>query len=238
MGISLENCGPKKGCEEFFVNEVKDPSSGPLYEVHTSQYLRIAWKTFKLYPLGFIGFSIIELIFFVAYIIIWEMFSPLLGFLLEVAISPIHVGIFIVCAKLLQRQPCVFKDFFLGFYYYKPLVIFGFIFGVICEIDYFFPQQIAETIIFAVLIVTAVIYFFTPMLIIDRHLNWWEAMEKSRQTVQRRLMKIFGFNLLLTIIFVGGIIALGVGSLITYPLVVCASTVAYADIFGLRSKKY
>jgi hypothetical protein len=239
MGIALEHRGPKKGYEGFFVNKVKDPSRGPLYEVHTDNYLNTGWGIFKLYPVGFIGFSIIELISITIYLILWAKFSPLLGFLFEVAMTPLYMGTFIVSAKLLQRQPCLFGDFFSGFHYFKPLVIIGFFYGIIDLIDYFFPQQTLAIIlsIIALLLFTTV-YFFTPLLIIDRRLDWWTAMEKSRRTVQRRPLQILRLNLLFTLIALGGIIALGVGFLVTLPLVFCAITAAYADIFGFRSKKY
>ena len=219
-------------------SEIKDPINGPLYEVQTKHYLQTAWKIFKLYPLGFIGFSVIELVSVIACIILSSS-SPLFGLLLEAAISPLHVGILIVGAQLLQRQSCAFKDFFLGFHYYKPLVIIGLLFGIISEIDKLFPGQTAASILtLTALIMLSVVYFFAPFLIFDRRLDWWEALETSRKTVQRRLMRIFGLNLILGLILNSGIFALGVGVFITYPLVECAATVAYADIFGLQSQEY
>jgi uncharacterized membrane protein len=78
-------------------------------------------------------------------------------------------------------------------------------------------------------------YAFALMLVLDRGLNFWPAMETSRRSVQTGWFKIFGLFLLLFLLNLCGIIALGVGLLVTAPLSHCIITAAYDDIFGIKS---
>jgi uncharacterized membrane protein len=86
------------------------------------------------------------------------------------------------------------------------------------------------------LVVIAVLafYLFAPLLIVERRLDFWPAMEMSRKTVQRRLVEVFAFIALLSLINLAGALLLGVGLLITVPWTWCTLTAAYADIFGLE----
>jgi hypothetical protein len=59
-------------------------------------------------------------------------------------------------------------------------------------------------------------------------------MEMSRKTVQRRLVEVFAFIALLSLINLAGALLLGVGLIITVPWTWCTLTAAYADIFGLE----
>lgn len=224
--------------EADVVHEVKDPSTGPLYEVHSREYFRKAWAIFKLYPAGFLGFSLIFLLIATALGRLTHE-APFIGFLLGTILVPLHTGLYIVSAKLLQGQSGRFEDFFAGFRYFKPLIIFGLFAGIVARLGYFLPEDfLLRVLCHLAFLGFMVLFFFTPLLIVDRRLDWWDAMELSRQTVQRRWLAILWFLLLGCLVTASGFLALIVGSLVTMPLFFSAITAAYADLFGLQSKEY
>jgi hypothetical protein len=233
-----EHCGKEIKPGEPQGNGVKDPSTGPLFEVNIGQYFRTGWDTFLQYPLGFAGFSLIIIILFGIFLILQKK-VPIIGFLFQASISPLQVGIYIVSAKLLQRQSCPFSDFFSGFHYFKPLIIFGLIYGVLGAMGDLLQHYLLLSIMFHLIsLVYGLVFLFTPLLVVDRRLSLWEAMELSLKTVGRRVWKLLGFVFLGGLLVVAGFIALGVGVLVTLPLFSAAITAAYADIFGLQSKDY
>jgi uncharacterized membrane protein len=160
-----------------------------------------------------------------------------------VAFTPLYVGLCIVSAKLLQHQPCRVSDFFSGLHFFKPLMIFGLIFSlsyfILGEIgNLILPYKVLFGLISLASVTFGLVFLFTPLIVVDRRLGLWEAMELSRQTVQRRWPQILGFLCLAALIAMAGVIILGVGLLVTVPLFYCIITAAYADLFGLQSKEY
>jgi len=234
-----EHCGQPQNDQGFAASEGKDPSTGPLFEVRIGAYFKTGWRLFLEYPAGFIGFSIIMIL---AMGMLYGVQSklPFIGLFLTAALSPLHVGIFIVSAKLLQRRTCIFADFFAGFHYFQPLLIFGLIYGVLSAIGHqLFQSFLLLHLVYSLAIMMVmVLLFFTPLLVIDRRLGLWEALDLSRRTVQRRWGQFLGFIILGALLVVAGAIALGVGLLVTLPWFSCAITAAYADLFGLQSQEY
>jgi hypothetical protein len=80
----------------------------------------------------------------------------------------------------------------------------------------------------------AVGYQFAYMLILDRRLDFWDALEASRKVVSREWIGLFGFALVLFLINLAGFFACTVGLILTVPLTACALVEAYADIFEVR----
>ncbi len=188
-----ERCGQRLGKGTPDVYPVKDPSTGPLFEVRLGHYLGTGWEAFRLYPAGFIGFSFIMLIVMASQISLTKKIY-FIGFLLGITIYPLYIGNYIVSAKLLQRQPCNFADFFSSFHYYQPLIIFNTIYMFFGTIQYMIPQHmVLRGIIILAELLFFVFFLFTPLLIVDRHLGWWQAMELSWKTVQRRWLKFLGY---------------------------------------------
>lgn len=258
-----DHCGQGTYGEAPIVYEVKDPSISPLYELHFGQYIKTAWRTFLQYPLGFLGFGMIFVVVMEILRFVQEKI-PAIAILPFAALTPLYVGLYIVSTKLLQQHTCRFSDFFAGFHYYRPLIILGSIPVIIIWLNYFFKIHawlflygLLASLFFAMLF--WVLFCFTPLLIIDRRLGLWQAMNLSRKTVQRRPLKIivYFFLVWLIFIFIAGAVAeimglffpampdlarypialLGTG-LVALPLFSAALTAAYADIFGLQSKEY
>ena len=75
---------------------------------------------------------------------------------------------------------------------------------------------------------------FAPLLVIDKKLEFWPAMELSRKVVHKHWWKMFGLLILSVLVALAGVLALGVGVLVTMPLAIGATVYAYEDIFGDR----
>jgi hypothetical protein len=206
---------------------VAGPSSLPdqvdITEVKSGDYFRTGWEIFKKFPVGFAGYFI-----FTAVITFVLKFIPIIGPLTAFIIAiPLNAGFFVVSAKLLNNQVPEFADFFSGLKLFQQLALLGVASSIIIIIGFFF--------LIVPGIYLLVSYAFAIMLVIDRGLEFWPAMETSRRSVQTNWFKIFGFLLLLFLLNLGGVLALGLGLLVTAPLSHCILTAAYADIFGIKS---
>src|SRR5213075_2236657 len=73
------------------------------------------------------------------------------------------------------------------------------------------------------------------LLIIDKGLEFWTAMELSRKVVTRHWWHCFGLFLLAWLVGFLGLLACGVGLFLTMPIAAGALVYAYEDIFGYRA---
>ncbi len=218
-----EHC-PACGRPTNFAAPPNNPSPfRSLQSLPLGDYFKTGWELFKQYPGGFIGFFLVNVAIALVLCTI-----PFLGPLLYFAISPaLIMGNFIVSAKLLQRQPPGFRDFFTGFHFFLPLLLLSLVTSILIAIG------LALLIIPGVYL--AVAYLFAACLVIDRRLDFWPAMELSRRRVNPLWFGIFTFMLLLVVVNLLGGLLLGLGLLVTVPLSYCALTAAYADLFGFQS---
>ena len=213
-------CGPPANSPP----PVFEPSPAPTQaSLPLGGYLKTGWGLFMQYPGGFVGFCLLNLVIQAALRVI-----PFVGPVAAFAVTtPLFMGNFIVSAKLLQGQTPEFRDFFAGFQYYLPLLLLSLVAGLVIGIG--------TVLLIIPGIYLAVAYLFASYLVVDRRLDFWPAMELSRLTVNPRWFGYFAFVLLLALLNLAGVIALGVGLLVTIPLSFCTVTAAYAELFGLQS---
>lgn len=193
---------------------------GKEYTVKTGDYIKNGWELFTSNFGIFIGFAAI---FLCINAILY--FATVLKFLATwVVIGPLYAGYFIVAFKLLNKRSVEFSDFFQGFTMFLPLFLASLITGIFTLLGF----------ILLVLpgIYLAVAYILVIPLIVDKNLDFWQAMEVSRRFVTRNWFPFFGFGALLFLINLLGVITCGVGTLITVPLTACAITCAYRDTIG------
>jgi hypothetical protein len=259
-----EQCWQPLSQEGTNVTAPSGPTTVPLRLGH---YLQTAWHTFRQYPLGFLGFSLVLAIIEIP-VAIFPKMIPVIGYLLAATLYPLQASLYIVSAKLLQRQTCRFADFLAGFNYFLPLMIFGLIYDLFLEIAlwaviFLTPESLPGSLgmlstivggLGAVIVyqTIVVLFLFTPLLVIDRGLGLWEAMNLSRRTVQRRALLVLCLILLLGLLqsiklpflfssstqasVAPQVISFGLSMLRSLACIVI--TAAYADLFGLQSKEY
>jgi uncharacterized membrane protein len=80
-------------------------------------------------------------------------------------------------------------------------------------------------------------YFFAIPLVIDRRMEFWPALEMSRQLVRRNLCGIFGFELVLALLSLCGDLYFELVSLIANPIATCIIAAAYERIVGLSNSE-
>jgi hypothetical protein len=193
------------------------------YHIRPGYYLKSGWELFKQNALGFIGFSIVAL-----FVLLTLNAKAGLGQVLAYIVGPpLWAGLLIVAMKLLLNQSTEVNDFTSGFKFILPLLLYSVVSSVFISIG------------FVLLIIPGLYlligYLFTTWLIVDRKLDFWLAMELSRKTVHKHWFEMFGFFLLLCLINLGGLLFLVFGLLVTVPWTLCTLTVAYQDIFGIKS---
>jgi uncharacterized membrane protein len=142
--------------------------------------------------------------------------TPLLGGVLS-------AGIYYYFLQLSRNQPVETGDIFIGFKKaFLPLFIAGLLVAVFVTVG----------MICLILpgIYLAIAYAFTNLIIIDKGLGFWEAMEKSRRVITRQWWHMLGLVLLSIPFILLGLAALGVGILVALPLITGAMVYAYEDL--------
>lgn len=197
------------------------------YSVDIGKYLGEGWELFKKNAGGFVGFTLIMLLVSAIPQVLPDRIKPLGSIASSVLSGPLGAGLYIVAFKLIKQRATTFSDFFRGFNNFLPLFLASLVTGILTLIG------------FALLIIPgiylAVAWMFTTLFIVDRKFDFWDAMESSRKVVSTRWFSWFGFLIVLTLINVVGFLVFGVGLLITVPLSICATAIAYQDIMGLSS---
>ncbi|MBM4293384.1 MAG: zinc ribbon domain-containing protein [Deltaproteobacteria bacterium] len=194
--------------------------SGPL---PMGEYLKQGWELFKQYPWGFVGFTI----FFLMVQVVLHRIGSVGGLIGLIINTPLAMAYFVVSVRLLQGHTPASRDFFTGFQFLGPLLLMTLVSSALVIIGLI--------LLLAPGIYLMVSYLFASILIVDRRLNFWQALETSRRTLHPRWFSFFAFFLVIILINLGGALLLGLGLLVTIPFTTCAWTVAYADIFGLQS---
>lgn len=154
---------------------------------------------------------------------------PLVGpFVGAVLIGPLWSGLSLMSIKLVRNQPISFNDAFSGF---GPTMLQLMAVGII--------YQIGTTLGCAILILPGVYLFvvwsFSYLLVIDRQLPFWDAMELSRKTIQQKFFWYLWLWVVVWFFLILGGALCGVGLLAAVPLANNIFALAYEKTFGLRA---
>ena len=176
---------------------------------------------FREHAASFMGYSAVVILinFFLGFI-------PLLGHIASAAlIAPLTGGFFYVIFKIMKGQKPEFPNFFMGFTFFLPLLLSGLLTG--------FFTAVGFLLLIIPGIYLSVCYIFTSPLIIDRELDFWQAMEGSRKIVKRKWFDLAIFSGVLFLINIAGTLFFVVGLVITIPFSFCVLSAAYEDIVGV-----
>jgi Tfp pilus assembly protein PilF len=186
-------------------------------------YLKTGWHLFKQYPGGFIGFT--------ALVLLIQMglgYLPKVGWMVLFIQYPLMFGFVTVSSRLIQGERPQFGEFFNGFTFLLTLLLLG----VVSQI--FIILGLLLLVVPGVYLMVG--FFLAPWFVLDRGVGFWEAMQLSRRTVQPHWFELFGLFLLIILINLLGVLALGVGLLVTIPVGWCALTAFFATRVGFRSE--
>ncbi len=76
------------------------------------------------------------------------------------------------------------------------------------------------------------LYLFPLLLVVDRKLPFWEAMEESRRKAQEDTVGFLGFVSALICVNLLGAACLGIGLALSLPVTWCAIAVAYRELWA------
>jgi len=82
----------------------------------------------------------------------------------------------------------------------------------------------------------SIAYVMAMILIVEKGMGPWEALETSRKAVTKKWFNMFGFMILASIVVVVGALALLVGLVWALPLVTLAFAMVYRDMFGVEAE--
>ncbi|MBI2946447.1 MAG: hypothetical protein HYY23_02300 [Verrucomicrobia bacterium] len=160
-------------------------------------------------------------------------FVPLIGQILGIVLSLVlWAGLDWLFLKRIRGLEADFADAFAGFQInFIQLLLAGIVTTVLITLGLFLCFLPGIYLMVAWL-------GFGPLLIIDRQLDFWPALELSRKVVSRTWMSwwsVFALFVLTVVILLAGVLALGIGVFVTLPLATGAVVYAYEDVFGPRS---
>ena len=170
------------------------------YTVKTVEYLWQGWDAFADNPVGFLGFTLA--LTFASQAV--PLLAPVVGQVLSIMLQVVmFAGLAIATWKHPGGGNAAFGDFFPDWTTTVQLVW--------CTIIGLFLIVIGFAFLILPGVYLLVAYTFSYLLIVDRRLGIWQALEGSRRVVNKHWWSVFGLTLvMLLLIGVGGIIGAGV----------------------------
>jgi hypothetical protein len=159
-------------------------------------------------------------------------FSPvgiLIVLVVTIVCAPVYMiltaGLMNYYLKMIRQETVTISDAFSGF---GPgigqLVLLGIVTNVLVLIGY------ALCVIPGIFLQVA--WLFALPLIVDRRMQFWDAMELSRKMVCKHWFLVFGFFLVYALVAMAGILACCIGILVSLPIGLGAWMYAYETIFS------
>jgi len=151
------------------------------------------------------------------------------SFISGIITVPVHVGIMMMGIFRAREEEFQVADMFNYFAVAMPIV------------DTYIVTTLIIYLGLMLLIIPgiylSVAYAFTYMLVVDKGLGTWEAMELSRKTVTAQWFKFFGLSLSIGLIVLISALPLGVGLIWTLPMAYITYGLLYHHLFDDEEEK-
>lgn len=176
------------------------------YSFSLEKYFSEGWKLFKKSP-GLLIFY--TLLFIVASTVISSV--PIFGWALGLVLSPVlSAGFYLVYQKLDKGETAVLGDFFKSFDHIVQLAILGIVVGICTGIG--FILFVLPGIWFAIAV------SLSGLLVVLLRFEFLDAIKGSIKIVNQNWFSFFALFFLLVLLNIGGLIAFGIGMLVTLPV--------------------
>lgn len=153
-------------------------------------------------------------------------FIPFAGLIVA---GPMLVGLYLVVGDNYTGKEFDLRRLFGGFAYLTPACLA------------YITTTVFTTIGLFMLIIPGIMvaswYMFTYLFIIDRDMEFWPAMEASRKVAFEDILGFALFFLSIGVINIIGVVFLFVGILVTIPISIIATFVAYKQLVGFQNLK-
>ena len=168
--------------------------------------------------------AIVGVSFVVIVIMVVAGAIPFLGYLVSLLLSGVfYGGLYFYYLKKIRGQPAELGDAFSGFSLaLGPLVLTTLLVTLLTMVGF--------VCLILPGIYLAVSYSFAYLLVIDRKMEFWAAMEVSRRVITAQWWRMLGLLILGFIIAVLGVLGLFVGLFITVPIFIGALVYAYESL--------
>ena len=137
--------------------------------------------------------------------------------------GPLTAAYYAVIIGVFKTGKVDFERIHEGFNQFVPAMLIGLIYVVFMTIG------LALCLVPALVVGT--FYLFPFVLMLERRLDFWEAMEASRLKVQEDFWGFLGFFVIILLVNLLGTLLCGVGTLITMPITSIAIVAAYRDLW-------
>ncbi len=146
-----------------------------------------------------------------------------------VVLIPLFVGIAMIGVRRSVELPVRFLIIFDYFGYVIPIVIAFFL------INFFVIIGLVALIIPGIYL--SIAYFFTMLLIVEKNLGPWKAMEASRKAVTHHWFKVFFTLFLMNIILTISMFLFVIPLIWTLPMMVNVIGILYRIMFGVEAAR-
>lgn len=153
------------------------------------------------------------------------IFSQITNFMLNMVLLP---GLIMIGVKIATQQPTRAVEVFAYGGKFLPLLITAILSYIMLIIGFILAIFPMIYLVFA--------YYFASLLVVDKNLGAWEALEASRKAVTHHWFKFFGLLLVLSLINMISMLALGLGLIWTMPMSFIAIGILYNKIFGFSNE--
>jgi uncharacterized membrane protein len=142
--------------------------------------------------------------------------------------GPLQVGLFLVIFAKMRGEEVKVGDIAKGFNFFVAAVLSNILISVFSAVGFLLC-------IIPGIIVTA-LYVFTPAFIAEKNLDFWEAMEASRNLTKDYVFEMVLFVVILGLINFIGVLLCGIGIIFTLPLTYAAIAVGYDELEGINKE--
>lgn len=181
--------------------------------------LERSWNLLKANFWPLVGATFVSLV-----VMIVANMIPVVGIFVGVLLTGVfYGGLYLYYLRTIRGQPVELGDVFSGFTLaFVPLMLATIVSTLL----------ISAGLLLLILpgIYLGVSYIFAYMLIIDKRIEFWAAMEISRRVITAQWWRVFGLLLLASVIAALGVVALIIGVFITVPIYLGALVYAYEDL--------
>lgn len=155
---------------------------------------------------------------------------PVLGSIANFLLTGVfYGGLYRVFLLRLRGQPATVGDVFAGFNLaFAPLLLTSLVSSLL--------TGFGLLLLLLPGIYLAVSYSLAYLLVIDKKLEFWTAMEVSRRVVTSQWWRVFGLCIVAGLIACLGVIGLIIGIFFTLPIAFGATVCAYEHFFGTAQK--
>ena len=181
--------------------------------------LERSWNLLKANFWPLVGATFVSLV-----VMVIANMIPIVGLFVGVLLTGVfYGGLYLYYLKTIRGQPVELGDVFSGFTLaFVPLMLATIVSTLLISVG----------LLLLILpgIYLGVSYIFAYMLVIDKRIEFWAAMEISRRVITAQWWRMFGLVLLASVIALLGVVALVIGMFITVPIYIGALVYAYEDL--------